>query len=62
MTNFFLFILAFCAVFATIALVAISLELKNTKSVIEDLGAEIDELSMNVREKNATKRFNEPKN
>lgn len=62
MTTFLFFILTLCAVFATFALIAISLELKNTRDVIEDLTAGIDELNMNVRERNATKKFNEPKN
>ncbi len=44
------FILTLCAVFATLALISIAVELKNTRSAIEDLGAELDELNSNVRE------------
>ena len=62
------FILALCVIFASLALIAIAFELKNTRSVIEDLAAGIDELNSgldelnsNVREQNATKRFNEPR-
>ena len=56
------FILILCVVFATIALVAIAVELSNTRTAIEVLGEEIDELIMNVREQNEPKRFNEPRN
>ena len=62
------FILALCVIFATLALISIAFELKNTRSAIEDLGAELgelnsglDELNSNVRVANATKRFNEPR-
>ena len=58
MTTLLLFILTLCAVFATFALIAISLELKNTRDVIEDLAAGIDELNMNVREANLVKGSN----
>ncbi len=50
------FILTLCAVFATLALVAIAFELKNTRSAIEDLTSCVDELNMNVCE------LSEPKN
>ena len=58
MTTLLLFILTLCAVFATCARIAISLELKNTRDVIEDLAAGIDELNMNVREANLVKGSN----
>lgn len=50
------FILTLCAVFATLALVAIAFELKNTRSAIEDLTSCVDELNMTVSE------LSEPKN
>lgn len=49
------FILTLCAVFATLALIAIALELKNTRSAIEDLTSGLDELNMNVRELSESK-------
>lgn len=55
MITYLLYILILCAVFATLALVAISVEIKNTRSAIEDLTSCVDELNMNVRE------LNEPK-
>lgn len=47
------FILALCVIFASLALIAIAFELKNTRSVIEDLAAGIDELNSNLRVQNA---------
>ncbi len=56
------FILTLCAVFATLALIAIAFELKNTRSAIEDLTSGLDELNMNVRELNMNVReLSEPK-
>ena len=50
------FILTLCAVFAIIVLTDIAIQFQKTRSAIEDLVAEIDELNMNVRE------LSEPKN
>lgn len=56
MSNFLLFVLAFCAVFATIALIIISTELQKATGIIEDLTAGIEELNINVRERVETKK------
>jgi hypothetical protein len=44
------FIFSLCAIFATLALIAIALELKNTRSAIEDLTSIFDEMNMNIRD------------
>ena len=50
MSNFLLFVLAVCAVFATFSLIIISTELQKATGIIEDLTAGIEEMNMNVRE------------
>ena len=50
------FVFTLCAVFATLALIAIAFELKNTRSAIEDLASGLDELNMNIRELVDTKK------
>jgi hypothetical protein len=47
------FIFALCAIFATLALIAIALELKNTRNAIEtltDLNPIFDEMNMNIQD------------
>ena len=59
------FILTLCAVFATIALIAIAVELSNTRTAVEDLASGLDELNSgldelnsNIRESSMTKGRN----
>jgi predicted PurR-regulated permease PerM len=50
------FIFVLCAFFATLALIAIALEVKNTRSAIEDLTTIFDEMNRNIRDLNDSKK------